>query len=125
LNGRDVVFLSAGIRIYPDTTLAKLARAEGIIDQTDTLLEPRFYYSPELSIDVFETLLAKHLEKHKNYMRSTDLQLSFLPTFQRVSRWIGLKTPLWQYATWFNRCMPQRPIADAKTKSTQLRDKGS
>jgi radical SAM superfamily enzyme YgiQ (UPF0313 family) len=44
----DMLRLSAGIRIYPHTALAKLARQEGIISPDDDLLRPRFYLVPAL-----------------------------------------------------------------------------
>jgi radical SAM superfamily enzyme YgiQ (UPF0313 family) len=39
----EAMKLTSGIRIYPHTRLADMARAEGMIDPTDNLLHPRFY----------------------------------------------------------------------------------
>lgn len=39
----DFLKLTAGIRIYPETELARIARAEGVITLNDDLLAPRFY----------------------------------------------------------------------------------
>ena len=39
----EAMKISVGIRIYPYTSLASRARAEGIIDTGDNLLHPRFY----------------------------------------------------------------------------------
>ena len=44
----DTMKLTVGIRIYPDTELAGIAIAEGIIDPSDDLLLPRFYIAPDL-----------------------------------------------------------------------------
>ncbi|MCF8045845.1 MAG: radical SAM protein, partial [Desulfarculaceae bacterium] len=44
----DMLKLTAGIRIYPDTALARQAVKEGIIRPDDTLLWPRFYLSEQL-----------------------------------------------------------------------------
>lgn len=41
--GLDLLKLTIGIRIYPDTALAKTAREEGVIACDDDLLVPRFY----------------------------------------------------------------------------------
>jgi hypothetical protein len=46
--GLEMLHLAAGIRIYPDTPLARLAVAEGRVDAHDDLLRPRFYVRPEL-----------------------------------------------------------------------------
>jgi radical SAM superfamily enzyme YgiQ (UPF0313 family) len=39
----EMVKLTVGIRIYPYTRLAAIARAEGVVDRKDNLLRPRFY----------------------------------------------------------------------------------
>jgi hypothetical protein len=41
--GLEMLKLTMGIRIYPGTALAQLAREEGVIAQGDDLLHPRFY----------------------------------------------------------------------------------
>ncbi len=44
----ELMKLTVGFRIYPETRLADDARKEGIIDVTDNLLHPRFYIRPGL-----------------------------------------------------------------------------
>jgi hypothetical protein len=39
----DGLKITTGIRIYPDTALAKIAVAEGVISPDDDLLFPKFY----------------------------------------------------------------------------------
>ena len=46
--GLDGLRVTAGIRIYPGTTLARRAIAEGMIAAEDDLLVPRFYLAPGL-----------------------------------------------------------------------------
>jgi len=48
--------LSAGVRIYPDTELADVARQQGIISPQDDLLLPRFYLSRNLEGWLIERL---------------------------------------------------------------------
>jgi radical SAM superfamily enzyme YgiQ (UPF0313 family) len=50
INPEDMVHMSAGIRVYPGTTLLKIAVKEGIISKVDNLLEPVYYISPELGM---------------------------------------------------------------------------
>ncbi|MFO8113199.1 MAG: radical SAM protein [Desulfosalsimonadaceae bacterium] len=45
----DTLKITVGIRIYPETPLAKTALAEGVISDGDDLLNPRFYLRPELA----------------------------------------------------------------------------
>ena len=47
----DTVYLTAGLRIYPGTTLQRIAVGEGVIAPDDPLLVPRFYFSPALEWD--------------------------------------------------------------------------
>jgi hypothetical protein len=44
----DVLRLTAGIRIYPDTQLARIAVNQGVISSESDLLYPHFYLSKEL-----------------------------------------------------------------------------
>jgi len=52
----DAVKLSVGIRIYPDTPLARLSVEEGIIAPDDDLLYPRFYLADKLEGWLDETV---------------------------------------------------------------------
>ena len=44
INPADLVYMSAGLRIYPGTPLYKTALKEGIISATDNLLNPSVFY---------------------------------------------------------------------------------
>lgn len=46
--GLEAMKLTVGIRIYPYTRLAELARSEGVVAADDDLLRPRFYIRPGL-----------------------------------------------------------------------------
>jgi radical SAM superfamily enzyme YgiQ (UPF0313 family) len=46
--GLDMVKVTVGIRIYPQTRLAKIAREKGMVSADDDLLRPRFYLAPAL-----------------------------------------------------------------------------
>ena len=52
----DSMKLTTGIRIYPDTPLADLAREEGIILPDDNLLMPTFYIRKGLKDWLIETI---------------------------------------------------------------------
>ena len=53
----DMVKLTIGIRIYPYTQLADIARAEGVIDEQDDLLRPKFYITSGLENWLRQTVL--------------------------------------------------------------------
>ncbi len=44
----DLLEITVGIRIYPDTPLAARARAEGLLAPDDDLLRPRFYLAEDI-----------------------------------------------------------------------------
>lgn len=46
----DLLKVTVGIRIYPDTPLARRALREGVITPEDDLLSPRFYLTPGLNV---------------------------------------------------------------------------
>ncbi len=46
----DLLKVTVGIRIYPDTPLARRALREGVITPEDDLLFPRFYLTPGLKV---------------------------------------------------------------------------
>jgi radical SAM superfamily enzyme YgiQ (UPF0313 family) len=52
----DFLKITAGVRIYPHTSLAKKAIAEGVILSHDDLLFPRFYLAKGLEVWLTETL---------------------------------------------------------------------
>ena len=52
----DAVKITRGIRIYPYTALAKIARDEGVISADDDLLQPSFYLAKGLEEWLRETV---------------------------------------------------------------------
>jgi radical SAM superfamily enzyme YgiQ (UPF0313 family) len=44
----ETMKITLGVRIYPDTALAKIAVAEGVISSQDALFSPRFYLAKGL-----------------------------------------------------------------------------
>ena len=54
----DMLKLTTGIRIYPETELAEIAREEGVISAEDDLLTPRFYLAQGLDEWLGRTICA-------------------------------------------------------------------
>jgi radical SAM superfamily enzyme YgiQ (UPF0313 family) len=54
----DMIRLSVGIRIYPNTVIERLSRSEGLVSADDSLLHPRFYLREELASRLPETAAA-------------------------------------------------------------------
>jgi hypothetical protein len=64
---QDALKLSIGIRIYPDTDIARVAKQEGLISSDQDLLHPRFYIVPELADWLYDTIAAR-LPDHPHWM---------------------------------------------------------
>jgi radical SAM superfamily enzyme YgiQ (UPF0313 family) len=55
----DALKISIGIRIYPETEIAKTAKEEGLISTDQELLYPRFYIVPDLADWLYDTIAAR------------------------------------------------------------------
>jgi radical SAM superfamily enzyme YgiQ (UPF0313 family) len=66
INPEDMVHMSSGLRIYPGTALHKVAIKEGLVSQSDKLLEPVYYVPPELGMEKL-TLMIKEAAKKRHF----------------------------------------------------------
>jgi radical SAM superfamily enzyme YgiQ (UPF0313 family) len=62
----DALKLTVGVRIYPDTEVARLAKEEGLISSDQDLLTPQFYIVREIEEWIYETV-ARHMSLHPNW----------------------------------------------------------
>jgi radical SAM superfamily enzyme YgiQ (UPF0313 family) len=62
----DLLKITVGIRIYPNTPLAHIAVKEGIITQDDTLLVPKFYLKKDIE-EWLRTTVEKWLAQRPNW----------------------------------------------------------
>ncbi|MGH9418376.1 MAG: B12-binding domain-containing radical SAM protein, partial [Thermoanaerobaculia bacterium] len=99
----DAVYLTVGLRIYPGTTLHKIAIAEGIVPEASTLLDPTFYFSPDLRFDFAVERLTRFAAVHPRFMFSADSRSIILPYLTRVAAILRLPRPHWQYMGLFQR----------------------
>lgn len=68
IDGRDMVHMTTGLRIYPGTDLHKIALQEKLVRPEDTLLEPRFYISGELGKEKIEQIISKAVSTRSNWI---------------------------------------------------------
>ncbi len=59
--GLETLSVTAGLRIYPDTPLARIAAQDGLIASDDDLLLPRFYLRPELETWLREVAASRQM----------------------------------------------------------------
>jgi hypothetical protein len=63
----DCVKITMGIRIYPDTALARQAMEDGIVSADDDLLFPRFYMVPGLG-EPLRQLVERWMSQRPNWL---------------------------------------------------------
>ncbi len=84
------------MRIYPRTGLERILRAEGLITPDANLLEPFFYFSPELPRQWYLEELSRFGREHRNVVNSFEAQQ---PVVERLLRWcayLPLPRPRWR-----------------------------
>jgi radical SAM superfamily enzyme YgiQ (UPF0313 family) len=99
----DAVYLTVGLRIYPGTTLHRIALGEGVIAASDPLLLPRFYFSRELDLEATILRLRRFAAEHPRFMFSADSRSPLLPMLTRVASLLHLPRPHWRYMGTFQR----------------------
>jgi len=99
----DAVYLTVGLRIYPGTTLHRIAIAEGVVPADNTLLDPAFYFSSKLQFDKTVSRLKQFASDHPRFMFSADSRSVVLPYLTRAASVLHLPRPHWQYMGLFQR----------------------
>jgi radical SAM superfamily enzyme YgiQ (UPF0313 family) len=99
----DAVYLTVGLRIYPGTTLHRIAIAEGVVPAGSTLLDPTFYFSSAIEFAATVSRLKKFAADHPRFMFSADSRSVVLPYLTRAASILRLPRPHWQYMGLFQR----------------------
>lgn len=72
INPEDMVHITEGIRIIPETELYDIAIDEGIISKQTSVIEPMFYVSPTIGNERLTAILEREINKRNNVMNSID-----------------------------------------------------
>jgi radical SAM superfamily enzyme YgiQ (UPF0313 family) len=72
IDERDLVHITEGLRIYPDTGLQEIAIGEGIIEKDESLLKPHFYISKLLGQKKLSERIKEFTAMHYNCLPSAD-----------------------------------------------------
>jgi pyruvate-formate lyase-activating enzyme len=99
----DAVYLTVGLRIYPGTTLHRIAIDEGVVAANATLLNPTFYFSDRVRFDDTVARLKRFAAQHPRFMFSADSRSVVLPYLTRAASVLHLPRPHWQYMGLFQR----------------------
>jgi radical SAM superfamily enzyme YgiQ (UPF0313 family) len=99
----DAVYLTVGLRVYPGTTLHRVALDEGVVAHGDPLLVPRFYFSSALPFEAAVARLRAFAAHHPRFMFSADSRSALLPYLTRLASALRLPRPHWRYMGLFQR----------------------
>jgi radical SAM superfamily enzyme YgiQ (UPF0313 family) len=99
----DAVYLTVGLRIYPGTTLHRIALEEAVVAPGDSLLAPTFYFSPSLELGATVSRLKAFAADHPRFMFSADSRSPLLPYLTRLATILRLPRPHWRYMGVFQR----------------------
>ncbi len=72
----DMVHITEGIRIIPNTELYDIAINEGIISKEMNVIDPMFYVSPTIGKENLTRILDREIGKRNNVMNSIDTEPS-------------------------------------------------
>lgn len=99
----DAVYVTVGVRVYPGTTLQRIAVADGLVAPDDPLLVPTFYQAAGLPLDAAVTRLRAFAARHPRFMFSADSRSPLLPWLTRAASTLRLPRPHWRYMGIFQR----------------------
>jgi len=99
----DAVYLTVGLRIYPGTTLHRIAIDEGVVAPDDPLLAPAFYFSSALDAQAAIDRLRRFSARFPRFMFSADSRSALLPHLTRLASMLHLPRPHWRYMSIFQR----------------------
>ncbi|HST07876.1 MAG TPA: radical SAM protein [Gemmatimonadaceae bacterium] len=99
----DAVYMTVGLRIYPGTTLHRIAINEGVVPPDSALLDPTFYFSSSLVFENVVARLKRFAGEHPRFMFSADSRSVVLPYLTRAASVLRLPRPHWQYMGVFQR----------------------
>jgi radical SAM superfamily enzyme YgiQ (UPF0313 family) len=92
---KTVLFLFCGMRIYPHTALYEIAKQQGQLKASQSILEPVFYRSPTISIPRAAEMIAAHAHGRENWVQGAGGEETG-DILNRMYR-KGFTGPLWEY----------------------------
>ena len=74
ISEKDMVHITEGIRVIPNTELYDIAIDEGVISKEMSVIDPLFYVSPTIGKDNLRFVLEREVNKRNNVMNSVDTE---------------------------------------------------
>jgi radical SAM superfamily enzyme YgiQ (UPF0313 family) len=72
VNPSDMVYMMAGLRIYPNTELCRIAMREGVVREQDSLQKPVFYVSPLIGKEKIDSMMKEASSSRYNCIPASE-----------------------------------------------------
>ncbi len=95
---RDFAMVMCGLRVYPGTELGQIALDQGVLNGSEDLLYPAFYFSPEIGRERLLKMVRKAGLPGAGTIFSRDIGSRLLPLMQRAHTALGMAPPYWRHA---------------------------
>ncbi len=93
-----LVYIGMGIRIQSGSPLERISVEQGIIGRGESLLEPKFYFSPDITREELFAKASSEVVSHPNYVQAIDFQGGRGPVLlARLFAFLGIKNPSWSF----------------------------
>jgi len=93
--GPTAVIGMVGIRIFPNTRLAKMAASEGRVSPDTDFLKPVFYLAPAIEKEILP-FVEQFSKEHASWI-FPGMNININTDLQKKIRRFGVKGPLWEY----------------------------
>jgi hypothetical protein len=112
---RSLSIFMTGIRILPNTDLAKRAVEEGLLPADSDLLEPAFYFSPQVSEQWVLDRINRAIAKCPTIVHGAEENGSLAERlFNSALYWLGAAPPYWRFLSTF-LSIPPLPALRARS----------
>ncbi|MBF0275416.1 MAG: radical SAM protein [Nitrospinae bacterium] len=99
----DVAYFNIGIRVYPETGIHETALKEETIPLENNLIDPTFYLSHHLNLEVLEKRLKVFSRKQPNFIYSAQVDGKSILMGYKIIHLLNLPRPAWRYTPYFNQ----------------------
>jgi radical SAM superfamily enzyme YgiQ (UPF0313 family) len=110
LHPKDTAFITIGVRVYPQTGMHELALREGLLDQSDSLLMPTFYFTPKITPSEARKALRENLDSIGSTIFLSDTNFSSLGALRLIGTALKIPSPFWRYAGYMNMMISRNRV---------------
>lgn len=99
----DMVFLQLGVRVYPRTALHRELVDEAGLDTEAPLLEPCYYFSPDLPQERLREMVSEKMKLHPAWITAQDMENPMYSPYLRLITVLGETAPMRRGASGMKR----------------------